>query len=220
MRLKDLAGQKFNRLTALSIVGRAKSGGVTWLCRCECLTEIVVRGKKLVFGSTKSCGCLKREKDRSQKGRARKNKAKHAVSGTPMYQVWAGMRDRCRNQKNKYYDRYGGRGITICERWDSFENFCADMGERPAGLTIERIDNDKGYSPDNCRWATAAEQNRNKTGVLKITIDGVTRCLSEWAREVGVTRHYLAYRIKKNGQDAIAVVRAAALSHATTQPSA
>lgn len=112
------------------------------------------------------------------------------------YSVWNEMRARCRNPKHARYADYGGRGITVCERWEDFRNFLADMGEAPPGLTLDRRDNDKGYSKANCRWAPAAIQNRNTRKNRMITYDGETLCASVWARRVGVGVSTLCYRLR------------------------
>lgn len=110
----------------------------------------------------------------------------HGMYGTPTYNVWALMLKRCRSQGRPDYARYGGRGITVCERWSRFENFLADMGERPAGKTLDRIDNHGNYEPGNCRWATASEQCRNTRRNNNLTLNGVTRCATEWAELTGL----------------------------------
>lgn len=103
-----------------------------------------------------------------------------------LYQVWCQIKGRCLNPSNQAYKNYGGRGVTLCERWLEFDNFLADMGERPTGMTLERVDNNKGYSPDNCRWASRAEQNRNTRKNRLFTIDGQTKIFAEWIRESGL----------------------------------
>jgi hypothetical protein len=146
--LIDMSGQIFGRLTVIGRSTKANStGAVFWCCRCECGTETETSGVNLRSGQTRSCGCLH---------------ITHGMTLSPEYRVWRSMHQRCSNPKHIRYQRYGGRGITVCDRWGSFENFLADMGPRPTGLTLERKNNDQGYSPDNCKWATWSEQNRNK----------------------------------------------------------
>ena len=159
---KDLTGKRFGRLTVLEEVGKNNQGGVTWLCQCDCKSEgskIVVCGGDLSRGNTKSCGCYKREKvkrDNIKHGQAsRKN-------STPEYRAWAHMMERCYNPKEAGYHNYGGRGIKVCERWHDFENFYEDMGKKPEGLTLERINTNGNYEPENCKWATWEEQRQNQ----------------------------------------------------------
>ena len=120
-------------------------------------------------------------------------------SRTPTYQSWQMMRQRCLYPKHQRYHIYGGRGITICKRWDAFENFLADMGERPKGCTLDRRDNNGNYEPSNCRWATMFEQHGNRTDNLMLSYEGRTQCIAHWARELGMTRSALRYRIVERG---------------------
>lgn len=143
--------------------------------RCDCGRETVVRAADLRSGNTRTCGRHQRPWNK-----------RHGARGTRAYRIWLGMRRRCLTPRVPAYVNYGGRGITICARWDLFENFLADMGAPPAGFQLDRIDNDGPYSPENCRWATAARQARNRRSNIKLTINGETRCLTDWAT------HYVA----------------------------
>lgn len=143
-----------------------------WECRCDCGKMRFVSGNSLMRGVSQSCGCVQqrvRSHGFCQGGHAGTN---------PTYKIWSGMRARCQCPTNKAYRYYGARGIMVCERWQNFENFYSDMGERPPGLTIERMDNNKGYFPDNCKWATMDEQykNKRKPSTVKLTA-GQVRCI-------------------------------------------
>lgn len=156
----DLTNKRFGRLLVLKRVPRNKRGAY-WKCRCDCGNEIITKSRSLITGQTRSCGCL-------QKEIAGKLGASfpgtHKMSKSPVYKTWYGMKQRCLNSHDKKYRLYGGRGIRVCPRWRySFENFFEDMGERPIGLTIDRINPDGNYEPDNCRWATALQQRHNRS---------------------------------------------------------
>lgn len=181
----NLNGQKFNQLL---VIGAAPAPGQgAWLCRCDCGAYTVTRTARIKSGTTKSCGCLRRTKFRQ-----------HGLSQTPEYMVWAGMKARCLNPRHSAYKRYGGRGITVCDRWMSLENFYADMGPRPSAQhTLERIDNDKGYSPDNCRWASRSEQSNNRSSCHLVTAFGKTQTIAQWASECGVAEKLLRDRIER-----------------------
>lgn len=166
---KDITGKRFKRLKVFAYLGIRKRRSL-WGCSCSCGKFVAVIAKYLINGDTKSCGCINKDKNPNYRHGHRKINGKPS----PTYNTWYGMKQRCSNPKNKCYKYYGARGISVCSRWlNSFENFLEDMGERPEGLTLDRIDNNGNYEPDNCRWATAIEQEANKhlKGYLKSELD-------------------------------------------------
>jgi hypothetical protein len=177
MRFIDITGLRVGHLTVLSR-GPTVGQGIKWLCLCDCGRQHLVDGRHLRGAVVKSCGCERAED-------ARERFSKHGQADTPVYRVWQNMRNRCERPNNTAYKNYGGRGITVCERWRSFESFFADMGQPPPKHTLERRENDKGYYPDNCYWATRDTQGANKRNNRSLTAGGLTLHLAEWERRVG-----------------------------------
>ena len=185
--IKDQTGKRFGRLVVKSFVSKGVNPSRNiWLCVCDCGNEKESSIHGLRTGQTKSCGCLMRDvliKRNTKHGLSKK----HPVE----YKVWKDMRQRCTNSKRREYPNYGGRGIVVCDRWNDFELFFMDMGKRPEGKTIDRIDVNGNYEPSNCRWATAREQARNKRN-NHVMANGLT--LAENSEISGVDYKVLSYR--------------------------
>lgn len=192
---RDLTGMKFSRLTVIEEAGTNKYQAYLWRVRCDCGKETIVRGAALTTGHTLSCGCFGKEK------RMRSVFKHGGVLGgyaTREYRAWMAMKARCHYKGHKAFKNYGGRGIAVCDRWrHSFENFRNDMGECPSGLMLERIDNDKGYDPSNCKWATFKEQQNNRRDNVFITYKGKIKTMMEWSNEVGINYKTFSLRIQK-----------------------
>lgn len=182
-----MIGEIFGHWTVLRRAATLSHYNARWLCRCECGSEKSVRADKLKAGRTKSCGCTKGG------GRNRT----HGMSETRSYSIWGCMKKRCFDPKQNGFENYGGRGITVCEGWMEFEQFYADMGDCPEGMTLERKDTEKNYEPGNCRWATWTEQARNRSNNRKIEINGETRVLSEWCETLGANYNTVYGRLAR-----------------------
>lgn len=156
----DMAGKRFGMLTAIEKAGHSKQGKILWKCQCNCGNIRLVCSGNLQSGNSTNCGCKRK------KGLIQRN-TKHGMYFTPEHNSWRGMLERCTNLNSDAYANYGGRGITVCDRWLKFENFFEDMSVRPHMLTLERIDNEKGYYKENCKWATRLEQRHNRRDTRK-----------------------------------------------------
>ncbi len=197
----DLTGQKFGRLTVIERAGSTKHGATKWLCKCECGKEKIVIGDELRKGNTTSCGCYAKEiaKETALKHIAGKNKT-HDMTGTLVYKEWSEMKRRCYNSKDKSYSDYGKRGITVCDRWkNSFEAFCEDVSKLPhfndKGYSLDRINNNGNYEPDNVRWANSKIQANNRRTNQLITYNNKTQTIAQWADEYGISYKKLWKRI-------------------------
>lgn len=185
---RDLRGMKSNYLTALCPTGLRQSSAVAWLCRCECGEEVLISASRFLLGRAKSCGC----KTSYLIG---KRLRRHGLTESPTWKSWKSMMDRCYLPAHKSYKDYGGRGIAVCERWGIFENFLADMGERPAGLTLERMNNSGDYEPGNCRWASRKEQANNRRSSNLLSMGGLCLTVAQWAEKTGIPSDTIARRI-------------------------
>lgn len=186
---KDLTGKKFNYLTAVRVDSVRPNKGTFWVFRCDCGKELVLKGT-IVTRATKpqkSCNeCYQ------------KRRLLHGMTNTKEFFAWRGILSRCNNDKDEAYENYGGRGINVCNRWSEFNNFFEDMGYAPSKKhSIDRIDNNKGYCKENCRWATAIQQHRNKRNTTYITFNGETKTLCDWAAQYKLTQQALFYRMKR-----------------------
>ena len=185
----DLTGKRFGNLTVIRFQGNRKSGA-HWRCRCDCGNERTVYYWNLQNGKAVSCGCLRGKRNVERL-------TTHGRSETVEYATWGRMCSRCTNQNVFEFKDYGGRGIVVCDRWlNSFAAFFEDMGPRPSSKhSLDRIDNNGNYEPGNCRWATRKEQSRNTRASRMLTFMGETKCLTDWAIEIGLSPATLAKRL-------------------------
>lgn len=195
-------GDVFERLTVVSGPTRKKSpNGQSfwyWICRCQCGAEREVREANLKSGISRSCGCLQREKAAKVGDRSRTHGHSSGGHVSPEYRSWSGMMTRCYNPGHDAYERYGGRGVVVCDRWHLFDNFLADMGLKPdVEMSIDRIDNNGDYAPGNCRWATPTQQNRNSRQNVLVSYEGETKCMAEWAEGKGIRQDTFARRLER-----------------------
>ena len=186
----QLIGEKYGRLTVIADMGFSKYQQSQWRCDCSCGNTCVVLGNSLQSGATQSCGCLRIE-------RVKQTQTTHGMTSSATYLTWIRMIQRCENHKNTYYKIYGGRVIKVCKRWrNSFINFFKDMGEKPKGKTLDRIDNDGNYYPHNCRWATRRTQQNNRRNTIYLTFKGKTHTLAQWSRYTKIKYVTLYTRIR------------------------
>lgn len=200
---KDLIGMTFNRLTVIERSERKSGGKAWWRCQCECGGTAVVTSWDLKSGHTKSCGCHNAS-NRRQKALS------HGYNRTPTYYTWSNMLARCSNPKASRYEQYGGRGIAVCDRWLSFENFLNDMGERPEGLSLDRIDPDGGYSKENCRWASTSQQSNNRRNNVFVDYEGKRYTIKQLSDLLDVPYERLRYALRRYPDSWLKFVRAAA----------
>lgn len=191
---RGLSGQRFGYWTVLERRDNIRSNGKcrgAWLCRCDCGNEVVIDQCNLLSGKSKSCGCFRREEQSARQGT-------HRDSGTKMYNVWCAIKRRCYNTHTKEYPRYGGRGISMCDEWrnsyESFKEWAVNNGYDDS-LTIDRIDNDKDYTPDNCRFVTMREQCNNRSSNRVYTYNGETHNVTEWSEIVGIPANKIFCRL-------------------------
>jgi len=193
----DITGESFERLTAVRRVGTTKQGHALWLFHCACGGECTSVLGNVRSGNTTSCGCLSSRLYRT-----------HGMNGTRLFGIYRKMIDRCYNAKNKYFHRYGGRGIAVCKEWLNDRSIFfewAKMTRYANNLSIDRKNNDEGYSPGNCRWATQREQVNNRNNTIFITVNNLTKPLADWARAVGMKPSVVRSRLKlgRSPEDAL-----------------
>ena len=193
-KANDLLGKRFGRLTVVGREENNRNGNSRWRCVCDCGGETIAYSYSLTAGRTQSCGCRNRELRQAAI-------TKHGGRHTELYQTWCRIKTRCYNDKYDFYERYGGRGIFVCEEWinnfSAFRDWCINNGFKP-GLQIDRINNNKGYSPGNCKWSTRTEQIRNRSNTVYLDNNNETKPLMQWCEERGV-KYKLAYERYKKG---------------------
>lgn len=190
-RFKDLSGKRFGRLIVMNLHSKTDSGTYKWMCLCDCGNEVAVRRNNLSSGDAMSCGCL-------QVSLASTLHRKHGMIKTKLYGVWSSMIQRCENPKAEKYKIYGARGIKVCDRWHSFENFYYDMGDKPSpNHSIDRKDNDGDYEPSNCQWSTATEQQRNTRNTKWLVLFDQRDTCRSWCERLGLSYFAVIQRIEK-----------------------
>lgn len=190
MAYQNLEGQKFGRLTVVSLVGKTKGGNCVWDCVCECGNHTRVSAGNLKKGAIKSCGCLRKERFLT-----------HGKSHTPLHHIWVQMKQRCYNRNDKSYKWYGGKGVSLCNEWMNYESFCdwaRNSGYRK-GLTIDRIDSSLGYSPENCRWIPI-EENAKRAQEKFLCVDGEIMNMGQWSERIGLASSVVARWVQTKGE--------------------
>lgn len=185
-RNDNIVGLKFGDLTVMETADRGKYKELRLLCLCDCGNKKNVSRSHLIGGDVKSCGCFLKE-----------FKKTHGMSYTRTYTTWESMIDRCFNENYSRFNDYGARGISVCKAWIKFEKFYEDMGDRPKGKTLDRIDNTKGYFKENCRWATPKEQSRNSRSNIIIEYNNMAKCIEEWAEYLKINSSTLRKRLNR-----------------------
>jgi hypothetical protein len=182
----DITNRRFGRLVAVRHSTGVCKTKTYWLCKCDCGKERSIDTRSLISGKTTSCGCYMLE-----------CRTKHGLSAHPLADTWYKIMDRCYNPNHDAYHNYGGRGIGVCARWHDMALFILDNeGKKSPGLTIDRIDNDRDYSPENCTWSTSTAQGRNRRANVFITFQGKTQCQKAWAQELGIPDYYVSKHLR------------------------
>ena len=188
MKKIDLTGRLFGQLTVIEFV-RSANYASYYLCQCNCGNTKVVDGNNLRRGHVKSCGCRRITENKSG--------ATHGMTKTKIYGIWVNMWRRCTEKANASYQYYGARGIKVCKRWKSFENFYADMGDCKEGFTIERINVNGDYEPSNCKWIRAGDQALNRRSNRELEYGGEVLCVTQWSRKLNIKKSTLLERLRR-----------------------
>lgn len=192
--IKDLSGQKFGRLTAIKFVDvNHKNRKAMWICKCDCGNTLLVESSQLTSGNTKSCGCIKKDLNKTRA-------VKHGYYNSRLYKIWYDMKRRCYDKRRTEYKYYGGSGIQVCDNWlDNYINFYnwAKNNGYADNLTIERIDYSKNYCPENCKWIPQKDQTQNSRHNHFITFNNKTMTITQWSRELGINRKTIRERLNK-----------------------
>lgn len=206
--IKDLSNERFGRLLVIGYAGKDKEGRALWKCLCDCGNEKIVKSRDLVRGYTRSCGCLWSEAKERGREKAHSMRRKHGLSHTRLYHIWRKAIARCCDVNDPQYRNYGARGIFFFKPWkDSFEEFVswAINSGYSDELQIDRVDNDKSYSPENCRWVTQEENANNKRTNRRITVGDETHTLAEWSRIVGISSSAIRKRLMRGWSEQVAI---------------